>query len=444
MRSVEEQLAIIADAAVTPEPVRVAISDSLGLRSAEEVRGDRQVPGFNQAAIDGYAVRAVDLVPRDAKGAPADDRSEDQRPPEPLPDEDYEPERHGDREHRKLAELPVVGDVGAGSHRPLRLQPNQAVRVETGAPVPTLSDAIIPEAWVERHGRRIRPLFPVKSGDFIHRAGTDVLEGDVIVSEGIVIGPAHIGLLAAVGRSKVLVYPRPRVAVMSIGQELIDSDRTPGRGQVFDVNSYSLAAAAEEAGADAHRVGVIAGEPRRLQEIMEGQILRSEIIVIAGAVGGSAARRMRDIVSNLGDIEYTRVAMHPGSTQGFGLLGPNKVPTFLLPSNPVGSLIIFETMIRPLIQYEAGRRGGRRRIIQARALHGVSSMPGRRGFIRGQLMRDRGTDEYLVDPLGASAGAPQHLLGSFAEANCLIHVPEDVVGIAPGDVVDVLFLSNRA
>lgn len=153
---------------------------------------------------------------------------------------------------------------------------------------------------------------------------------------------------------------------------------------------------------------------------------------------------MRDIVSNLGDIEYTRVAMHPGSTQGFGLLGPNKVPTFLLPSNPVGSLIIFETMIRPLIQYEAGRRGGRRRIIQARALHGVSSMPGRRGFIRGQLMRDRGTDEYLVDPLGASAGAPQHLLGSFAEANCLIHVPEDVVGIAPGDVVDVLFLSNRA
>ena len=88
MRSVEEQLAIIADAAVTPEPVRVAISDSLGLRSAEEVRGDRQVPGFNQAAIDGYAVRAVDLVPRDAKGAPADDRSEDQRPPEPLPDED--------------------------------------------------------------------------------------------------------------------------------------------------------------------------------------------------------------------------------------------------------------------------------------------------------------------------------------------------------------------
>ncbi|MEJ4112638.1 gephyrin-like molybdotransferase Glp [Corynebacterium kroppenstedtii] len=441
MRSVEEQLAIIADAAVTPEPVRVSISDSLGLRSAEEVRGDRPVPGFNQAAIDGYAVRAVDLVPQQMPSESPGDAEDAQRP---LMDQDNPGDRPSDGRSRRFEELPVVGDVGAGSHKPLRLQPNQAVRVETGAPVPTLSDAIVPEAWVERRGRRIRPLFPVKSGDFIHRAGTDVLDGDVIVSEGTVLGAAHIGLLAAVGRSKVLVYPRPRVSVMSIGQELIASDRQPGRGQVFDVNSYSLAAAAEEAGADAHRVGVIAGEPKRLQEIVEGQILRSEIIVIAGAVGGSAARRMREIVSGLGDIEYTRVAMHPGSTQGFGLLGPNKVPTFLLPSNPVGALIIFETMVRPLIQFEAGRRRGRRRIIQARALHGVSSMPGRRGFIRGQLMRDRGTDEYLVDPLGASAGAPQHLLGSFAEANCLIHVPEDVVGIAPGDVVDVLFLSNRA
>lgn len=406
MRSVEEQLAVIAQSAATPEPVRVAISDSLGLRAAEEVRGEHPVPGFHQAAIDGYAVRAVDVE----AGVP----------------------------------LPVVGDVEAGSHQPMRLQPAQAVQVQTAAPIPTLADAVIPHEWVDRQGRRIVPTRPVRTGQFVHRAGTDVQEGDVIVASGAVIGPAHIGLLAAVGRSKVLVHPRPRVSVMAIGPELIDAGREPGRGQVFDVNSYALAAAAAEAGADVNRVGVISGEPRRLQELVEGQALRSEIIVIAGAVGGSAAGRLRDVLDELGEVEYVRVAMHPGSTQGFGVVGPHRVPIFLLPSNPVSALIVFETMVRPLIQFEAGRRTGRRRIVQARALHRVTSVAGRRGFIRGQLLRDRETQDYLVDPLGAQADAPQHLLGSLAEANCLIHVPEDVTEVRPGDVVDVLFLSNRS
>lgn len=428
MRSVEEQLAIIADAASTPEPVRVSISDALGLRSAEEVRGERAVPGFNQAAIDGYAVRAVDIAPtRGTQTSRTDNPSGLQ-----LID-------GGD----PFTPLPVVGDVQAGSHQPLRLQPGQAVRVQTSAPIPTLADAILPEDWVERRGRHIVPQRSISTGDFVHRAGTDVQVGDLIVGESTVIGPGHIGLLAAIGRSKVLVYPRPRLTVMSVGPELIDAGREPGRGQVFDVNSYALAAAAQEAGADVHRMGVLAGEPRRLQEIIEGQAMRNEILVIAGAVGGSAGRELREILASLGEIEYTRVAMHPGSTQAFGTLGPNRVPTFLLPSNPVSALIIFETMIRPLVQFEAGRRSGRRRIIQARAMYRIASIPGRRGFIRGQLVRDRGTEEYLVNPLGGGTGAG-HLLGSHAEANCLIHVPEDVVDIAPGDVVDVLFLANRA
>ena len=405
MRSVEEQLALIADAAVQPEPVRVAISDALGLRSAEQVVGNAPVPGFDQAAVDGFAIRAVDSEAED---------------------------------------LPIVGEVNAGSRQPLRLQPRQVVRVYTGAPIPTLADAVLPDDWAARRGRRVTAIHRVLSGDFVHRRGADVQEGDVLLGEGTVLNPSHIALLAAAGRAKVLVYPRPRVAIMSVGAELIDLDRAPGLGQVYDANSYGLAAAAREAGADVHRVGIIAGESRRLKEIIEGQLLRSEVLVIAGAVGGASSARIREVLGEFGDIDYGRVAMHPGSTQGFGVLGPESIPTFLLPPNPVSGLIVFETMVRPLLHYISGRRSGKRRIVEARAVHSFSSIEGRRGFIRGQLMRDRQTDEFLVDPLGATAGAPVHLLGSHSEANCLIHIPEDRVDIAPGEIVDVLFLANRA
>ena len=156
----------------------------------------------------------------------------------------------------------MVGEVPAGSRQPLRLQPKQAVRVYTGAPLPTLADAVLPLEWSDRGRKRVTSHRPVRSGDFVRRVGDDIQPGDVAVSSGTILGPAQIGLLAAVGRSKVLAYPRPRVTIVSYGKELVDIDREPGLGQVFDVNSYSLAAAAKEAGADVQRVGIAAGEPR--------------------------------------------------------------------------------------------------------------------------------------------------------------------------------------
>ena len=436
MRSVDDQLALVTDAATTPEPVRIGISNALGLMCAEEVQANQPLPGFPQAAIDGYAVRAVDI---------GGERGLRLRRPKEQEEQAAEGEEEKAPQQPEVERsLPVVGEVPAGSKQPLRLQPKQAVRVYTGAPLPTLADAVLPLEWTDRGRKRVTAHRPVRSGDFVRRVGDDIQPGDVAVSSGTVLGPAQIGLLAAVGRSKVLVYPRPRITIISFGRELVDLDQEPALGQVFDVNSYSLAAAAREAGAEVHRVGITEGEPRRIREALEKHIARSEVLVISGAVGGAGAEAIREILDDLGDIDTSRVAMHPGSVQGFGLVGEERIPTFLLPSNPVSALVVFEVYIRPLIRLALGKRNAHRRVVRARALNHIDSRPGRRGFIRARLMRDAETADYLVEGLGGAAGAPAHLLAGLSEANAMIRVPEEVTEIRPGDVVDVLFLTQRS
>ncbi|UVS76920.1 gephyrin-like molybdotransferase Glp [Actinokineospora sp. UTMC 2448] len=406
MRSVDEQVERALAAAVRPAPVRVAISEAQGLLCAEEVVAERALPGFDQAAVDGYAVRSVDTQ------SAAD---------EPVV-------------------LPVVGEIAAGSRQPRRLQPGQAVRIATGAPLPTLADAVLPTGYTDGHHARVTVHQPVPSAGFVRRTGEDVQTGDVAVRRGTVIGSAQVGLLAAVGRAKVLVYPRPRVSIISVGDELVDIDRAPGEGQVYDVNSYALAAAARDAGAEVVRVGIVPAEPRKLREAVESRLLLSEIVVIAGGVGGDLADEVRAALVDLGEIDMTRVAMHPGSVQGFGRLGPDAVPTFLLPGNPMSALVVFEVMVRPLIRAAQGKRNPHRRVVTAALLSPITSTKARRGFLRGQLLRDESTGDYLVHPLGLSGS---HLLASLAEANCLILVDEDTTEVAAGERVQVSFLAQR-
>ncbi|WP_369816591.1 gephyrin-like molybdotransferase Glp, partial [Mycobacterium sp. E740] len=223
MRSVEEQQARVAAAAVAPRPVRVAIAEAQGLMCAEEVVTERPLPGFDQAAIDGYAVRSVDVLG--------------------VGDRDAEESADGE------VSLPVMGLIQAGARTPSRLQPRQAARVQTGAPMPTLADAVLPLRWTDGGDARVRVLRAVRSGAYVRRTGDDVQPGDVAVRAGTIIGPAQVGLLAAVGRERVSVHPRPRLSVMCVGGELVDISRTPGNGQVYDVNSYALAAAGRDAGA---------------------------------------------------------------------------------------------------------------------------------------------------------------------------------------------------
>ena len=418
MRSVEEQQARVAAAAVAPRPVRVAIAEAQGLMCAEEVVTERPLPGFDQAAIDGYAVRSVDVL-----GVGDEEGSEDSE------DSDVS--------------LPVMGNIEAGTRTPSRLQPKQAARVQTGAPMPTLADAVLPLRWTDGGQARVRVLRGVRSGAYVRRTGDDVQPGDVAVRAGTIIGPAQVGLLAAVGRERVLVHPRPRLSVMSVGGELVDVSRTPGNGQVYDVNSYALAAAGRDAGAEVNRVGIVDTDPKELREVVEGQLNRAEVVVIAGAVGGAAAEGVRSVLSELGEMEVTRIAMHPGSVQGFGQLGGEGVPVFLLPANPVSALVVFEVMVRPLIRLSLGKRQPMRRVVQARTLSPITSVAGRKGYLRGQLMRDQDTGEYLVQALGGAPGASSHLLATLAEANCLVIVPSEAEQIRTGEIIDVAFLAQR-
>ena len=417
MRSVEEQQARVQAAAVAPRPVRVAIAEAQGLMCAEEVVTERPLPGFDQAAIDGYAVRSVDVL---GLGGGGDDDAVEGR-----------------------VSLPVIASIEAGARTPTRLQPKQAVRVQTGAPMPTLADAVLPVRWTDGGQARVKVLRGVRSGAYVRRAGDDVQPGDVAVRAGTIIGPAQVGLLAAVGRERVLVHPRPRLSVISVGGELVDISRTPGNGQVYDVNSYALAAAGRDAGAEVNRVGIVDSDPKVLREAVEGQLSRAEIVVVAGAVGGAAAEAVRSVLSGLGEMEVARIAMHPGSVQGFGQLGAEGVPVFLLPANPVSALVVFEVMVRPLIRLSLGKRQPMRRIVRARTLAPIASVPGRKGFLRGQLMRDQDTGEYLVQALGGAPGASSHLLATLAEANCLVVVPSEAEQVRTGETVDVAFLAQR-
>jgi molybdopterin molybdotransferase len=406
VRSLDEQLERVLDAAVRPAPVRVAISEAQGMLCAEEVVAQRALPGFDQAAVDGYAVRSVDVTE--------------------VP-----------------VTLPVVGEIAAGSRQPLRLQPGQAVRVATGSALPALADAVVPLGHTEdglAQAARVTVARAVPSKAYVRRVGEDVQTGDVAVRPGAVIGSAQVGLLAAVGRAKVRVHPRPRLSVLSVGEELVDVERTPGTGQVYDINSYALAAAARDAGAEVHRVGIVSSDPSRLREAVEGRLLLSEIVVVTGAVGGAVGEQLCGALAELGPLDIERVAMHPGSVQGFGRLGADSVPTFLLPSNPISALVVFEVLVRPLIRIALGKRNPYRRTITARLLSPVTSTAGRRGFLRGQLLRDPDTGEYLVQPLGTSGA---HLLASLAEANCLILVDSDTVEISVGEHVAVSFLAQR-
>lgn len=404
MRSVDEQLKRVLGAAVRPAPVRLAITEAYGLRCAEEVVSSRPVPGFDMAAIDGYAVRSVDVF-----GAG-----------EAVP-----------------IELPVVGEIPAGSRHPLRLQPGQAVRVAAGGPLPTLADAVVPVGYTDAGSARVSVTRSVPSAAFVRRLGEDVQPGDIAVRRDAVLGAAQVGLLAAAGRDKVLVHPRPRVSVISVGDELVELARTPGAGQVADICSHALTAAAREAGADTSRAGLVRGDARQIASAVQDRLPFSDVLVVCGAVGGRAGAEVQEALEGLGELDTTRVAMHPGSTQAFGRLGPDGVPTFLVPSHPSTALLVFEVVIRPLLRTIEGRRDVERRTVTARLTSPVTSVKGRRGYLRGRLLREKATGDYLVQPVATSG---IHLLSALSDANCLIVLPEDATDVGLDELVNVLHL----
>jgi molybdopterin molybdotransferase len=407
LRSVDEHLSVVLDGIGSIDPIELTLLDAQGLLLAENISADFPLPSFDNSAMDGYAVRAIDT--RDAT------------PAQPV-------------------RLQVVGDIEAGASSRSGMGPGLAMRIMTGAPIPAGADAVIPLEDTDRGLARVVIYRPASTGECVRRAGEDIASGAPALGAGAALGPQQLGLLAALGRDRVIVRPRPRVIVLSTGSELIEVGHRPSFGEVIDSNSYMLAAAAKDAGADARRIGIVPDDHAKLLDTLESQLLRADVLITSGGVSMGAFDVVKEALTELGTVEFSKIAMQPGKPQGFGHIG-DKIPIFCLPGNPVSSLVSFEAFVRPAIRKLLGKRQLHRATVQAVALEGAKSPRGIRQYRRGVLHREA-AGGYSVSLVGA---AGSHLIASLALSNCLVVIPEDDTEVAAGSNVTVmpLLLANR-
>ncbi|HXH80354.1 gephyrin-like molybdotransferase Glp [Nocardioides sp.] len=393
-------------ATVSPLPdFPQALMDALGLALAEDVSAPISLPSFDNSGMDGYAVTYADVV-----GA-----SED-----------------------TPVHLPVVGEIGAGRGGLMALSPGTAAKIMTGARVPAGCDAVVPYEWTDRGVAQVRITKPPRQHQHIRVAGGDVVEGDVLLEHGTVLGPRHLGLLAAVGRATVRCRPRPRVVVISTGSELRDPGSTLGHDSIYDGNSYLLAAAARAAGAIAYRVGIVPDDPRTFTDALSDQLVRADLVVTSGGVSEGDFDVVKEALSSLGSVWFGGVAMQPGKPQGFGTIGEDQTPIFTLPGNPVSAYVSFETFVLPAIRRMMGKLPYSRPLSRARLTHGISSPEGKQQMVRASWESDRGG--AFVSPVG---GHGSHLLGDLASSNALIVVPAATTALQAGDMVQVLKLDDE-
>jgi molybdopterin molybdotransferase len=308
----------------------------------------------------------------------------------------------------------------------------------TGARVPTGCDAVVPYEWTDRGVAKVRITRAPTQHQHIRVAGDDVVEGDQLLEHGTVLGPRHLGLLAAVGRSTVRCRPRPRVVVISTGSELRDPGSSLGHDSIYDGNSYLLAAAARAAGAIAYRVGIVPDDPRTFTDALSDQLVRADLVVTSGGVSEGDFDVVKEALSSLGSVWFGGVAMQPGKPQGFGTIGEDQTPIFTLPGNPVSAYVSFETFVLPAIRRMMGKLPYSRPLTRARLTHGLSSPDGKQQMVRAAWESDRGG--AFVSPVG---GHGSHLLGDLAASNAIVVVPADTTALKAGDMVHVLKLDEE-
>ncbi|MGY5129876.1 molybdotransferase-like divisome protein Glp [Streptomyces nigrescens] len=422
--SVAEHLDDVLSKIEPLDPIELQLLDAQGCVLVEDITVPVPLPPFDNSSMDGYAVRAADVA---------------------------------DATENAPVALTVIGDVAAGSGELPEIGPGQAARIMTGAPVPPGAEAVVPVEWTDggtgqgpadtmrAHsaapqdaGGEVRVHRPAAAGAHIRARGSDVTEGEPALRAGTVLGPSQIGLLAAIGRGTVRVHPRPRVVVLSTGSELVQPGEALGPGRIHDSNSFQLTAAARDAGAIAYRVGAVADDAETLRSTLEDQLIRADILVTSGGVSVGAYDVVKETLAALsadeGAVEFRRLAMQPGKPQGFGLIGPDRIPLLALPGNPVSSYVSFELFVRPAIRALMGLPEIHRPTTPARCTEAVASSPkGKRQFLRGSYDAEAGT----VTPVG---GAGSHLIKAMAHANALIIVPEDTTEVPAGADVDIVLL----
>lgn len=403
MISVEEAQEAILSRIRPLGRTRVPLVEALGRVLAEDVHASRNIPPWPNSAMDGYAVRSQDVA-----------QASRERP----------------------ATLRVVEEVRAGVEAKRTLGPGEAIRIMTGAPIPRGADAVVLVEETEKAGKdEVRIFLAVPSGESVRAAGEDVREGTKVFSAGVRLNPGAVGMLANMGRAGVYVHQRPRVAILSTGDELLDLGETPRAGQIFNSNTYALAAQVLEAGGEPLPLGIARDTGEDLERHLRDG-LGADLILTSGGVSVGDFDLVKDTLGGLGsEMHFWRVRMKPGKPMAFGTLGGK--PVFGLPGNPVSTMVSFELFVRPSLLKMQGRSRLFRPRVEARLLHPLEKSPERRHYVR--AVASRREEGWMVQAIEAQGS---NILHSMVWANALVVFPEFETKLAAGAKVQVLLLDE--
>lgn len=418
MISVEQALAKILSHFNVLEAEEIPILDSLGQVLAEDISSDINIPPLDNAAMDGYAVQA-----RDTDGA----------------------------SHESPRFLRIIDTVIAGSISEQEVKPGTAIRIMTGAPVPKGADSVVRFEDTDEDQRKksatetavseIGILGKVKAGLNIRRAGEDVTKGAIILKKGTVIRPAEVGVLASLGRSKVMVIRRPVVAILATGNELVEIEQPLPAGKIYNSNTYSVAALVQRYGGVPKILGIaLDNEASLVTKLCQG--LDADMLITSGGVSAGDYDMVKDVLAKEGEITFWTVRMKPGKPLAFGTIkGVNQtgatrnIPHLGLPGNPVSSMVTFELFARPAILKMMGKKNWIKPTVEAVLEEPIVNTDGRRVYARA-IVEKRGNNYFarLTGPQGSG------ILTSMSLANGLVILPEDKAEIKAGEVAQVIML----
>lgn len=397
MISVKEALYRILEQIPRLGKERVGILEAQGRVLAEDIFSSRKIPPWDNSAMDGYAVRYLDIQEASVKNP---------------------------------VFLNVLSDLPAGRVFEGRVGPGEAVRIMTGAPLPEGADTVVPVEETVKVDGNVKILAAIPPAGNIRRAGEDVKAGEKVLEEGLVLRAAHAGMLASLRRSAIYVYQRPRVAVLSTGDELLEIDEPWQDGKIINSNSYSIAGQVLECGGQPLQLGIARDRREELAAKMkEGQV--ADILITTGGVSVGDYDLVKGLLKELGQMEFWKVAMRPGQPLAFGCVAGK--PLFGLPGNPVSCMISFEQFIRPSLLKMAGFPRLFRPTLRAVLKEDLSKKTGLTYFLRCRLIEE---DEKLFATTTGEQGSG--ILSSMVRAQGLVVLPAEKSAAQKGELVSVI------
>lgn len=406
MISVEEARDLVLSHVAPLEVETVALLDAVGRAAAADLASDIDITPFANAGMDGFALRAEQIA----------DATED-----------------------APVELDVIAEVAAGDVYEGEIGEGECVRIMTGAAVPEAADSVVKYEIVGvvsgdgRPGSRVSFSAPTKAGSNVRAAGEEAKAGEVVVRAGEVIGTAGVGFLAGCGVMEVPTYRRPKVAIISIGSELVPPTEVPTPGKIRNQNGYALAACAKAAGAIPENLPIVEDTMEALEAAVAAAVADHDFVVTSGGASNGDFDFIKPVVEKLGTLCMTSVNMRPGKAQTFGVV--NGTPVFGLAGNPAASFCGFEMLVRPALRKMQGFSHLERPIVKARLATDVKKKDPRRILLRSTIVRDG--DGYVVTPAKNQSSG---LFGVIQRSNCLAFMPEGLESKVAGDEIDCMLL----